>query len=600
LGSDRQLLMLPTLNFPSTFTTATFKSAGPSINVGVLQAKRFYIAMEDGKLRGYNEGDWQQRGKSGILSLALASAATWVAAIKAQLSSAYYAIVPEGVTKQIKGFLLSGTKDYWASPYESTVAKVRVSNTISDQEQAAVAKRMQVNRTALESKIGKINRPLKVAMVCSGGGYRAMIFTLGVLTGAQKAGLLDMVTWITALSGSTWALGSWLENSAKLGADSPSQFRLKLFTMLKDKALQDGLTSADFDRMSNLFQTDIAYGKPMTLVNIYGALLANRLFDNFGAQKQTLKLSDQQTIASAGNFPIPIYTAVSGEENQPEYYWYAFTPWEVSMEPWTKGGIGISVPAWGYGRKYRNGQSTEYMPEQSLGFQLGTFGSAFAADVETLYNTLAKGFTNPTVHKMVDAVLLAHVGNKRLSWASVPNFGRGVPQSPLRANDALQLVDGAFGFNLPYPPVSSMRADRSADVIIFVDAFIRPDELKKVEAYAQKKGLKFPKIDYTLIGKNAVTIHQNPSDPSVPLVIYISFLNDANQAALLNNPALQPYKATLAGFDAKTCFDGVCTTLNFKYTYDDMIKLSALGEFNLLAYISEIFIAIKSYAKMIK
>lgn len=599
-GSDRQLLMLPNANFPASFTKTDFYAAGPSINVGALQAKRFYIGMENGVLTGYNEGNWQQRGKSGIISSAIATSTTLLAAVSAQISNAYHAIVPEGVTEQVRNALLGDIRDYWVSPYESVIADVRVGNGVSVQERAVLGKRMDVTRGAMQAKFGKINRAPKIAVIASGGGYRAMWFTLGFLVAAQKIGLFDMVTWMGTLSGSTWALASLLQNNVKLGSISANQFRTKFVHMLKGKSLQSDISREDFNLITNLFITDILFVRPLTLVNIYGALLANRLFENFANQKQVQRLSDQQTLINQGTFPIPIYTAVSGEENQSEYYWYAFTPWEVSMEPWTRGGNGISIPSWGYGRKYRNGQSTGYMPELSLGYLLGSFGSAFAADIEKIYSSIGKGIENQSVRRIIDSVVIANIGGKRLTWAAVPNFGRGVQQSPLRANDALQLVDAGLDFNLPYPPLSGMRAERNPEILIFVDAsanIIGSGEFKKVEAYARARGLKFPKIDYDLPAKNAVTIHQDESDPSMPVVIYISRINDANQTELLKRSFLQPYHSTLTGFDVEKCTSKEsCNTYNFSYSYDDAMKLSTLAEFNTMAYTAEILLAIKKRA----
>lgn len=596
MGSDRQLLILPTLNFPSTFTTTTFKEAGPSINVGILQAKRFYIGMENGKLRGYNEGEWQQRGKTGLGSIIAAKGTTLLGAVQAQISNAYHAIVPEGVTQQAKDTVLAGVKDYWVSPYESIMADVRVGNQVSPQEYAVVARRTPLVRSAMEAKFGTVTRVPKIALVTSGGGYRAMIFTLGFLVGAQKTGLLDMIMWMSALSGSTWALGSWLENNAKVGPMNPEQFTAQYFNTIKDKGLESDFTQADFDQISNLILTDIMYGKPLTIINFYGALLGNRVFANFGNKKQTLKLSDQEAVVNSGKFPIPIYTAVSGEEGQPEYYWYAFTPWEVSMEPWTRGGIGISIPTWAYGRKFRNGQSTGYMPEQSLGFQLATYGSAIAADIERIYDRIKGNITNQTVRKFIEDVVVARVGGKRLTWAAVPNFGRGMAQSPLRANDGLQLVDAGLDFNLPYPPVSGMRAERTPDIIIFVEASGTTEALKKAAAYAQRKGLKFPPIDYRIASTKAISVHVHPTDTSVPVVIFADY-RDANMEMLLSQPELQQYRNILAGFDVGRC--GVCATFNFKYTQEELLKLSTLSQFILAAYIDDIFAAIKQRAGVV-
>ena len=49
----------------------------------------------------------------------------------------------------------------------------------------------------------------RIAFAGSGGGYRAMLSTLGFLIGAQKIGLLDSALYTSALSGSTWIAGPW-------------------------------------------------------------------------------------------------------------------------------------------------------------------------------------------------------------------------------------------------------------------------------------------------------------------------------------------------------------------------------------------------------
>lgn len=608
IGSDRELLVVPAIaQLPSTFTKSSLKAVGSKpdtarINVGQLQGKRFYIGVEKDLLRFYTIGQWEQRGKDGVIAAAKAKRATLLAATKAQFSRAYNAVVPDVVTEQVKKTVLAGVRSYWVSPYEKQVAQVRTGNGISSEERAVLGKRMQKTRVAMEAKLGKISRPPKIAVVASGGGYRAMIFTIGFLVGAQKTGLLDMTTWMSALSGSTWAMGTWLQNNAQKGRVAPDQFRSQFFPMIHDKGLETDLGTSNLKYINNLLLTGGVFGKPFTLVNLYGALLANRLFKNFGEKRQTLRLSDQQSLINTGDFPVPIYTAVSGEKGQPEYYWYAFTPWEVSMEPWTKGGTGISVPTWGYGRKFRNGTSTGYMPEQSLGFQFATFGSAFAADVQTIYENMnvESDFTNKIIKKIID---VSKTSDTRLTWAAVPNFGRGIAASPLRANDGLQLVDAGLAFNLPYPPVSGMRAERTPDIIIFVDASADikgVGEFKKVEKYARQKGLKFPPIDYTMAEKKGVSIHVDSKDPSVPVVIYVPRINDVNQTVLLNKPNMQQYKADLTGFDVEKCTQKeACNTFNFKYSVDDTKKLSMLGEFNLMAYQDEIFAVIKQRAGIV-
>ena len=96
IGSDRTLLVSQAKNFPTIFPSSkALEDAGATINVGQLQAKRFFIGMEDGKLKLYTIGKWEQRGKTGIVPAAQAKLSTLLSATKAGLSRAYRAIVPE-------------------------------------------------------------------------------------------------------------------------------------------------------------------------------------------------------------------------------------------------------------------------------------------------------------------------------------------------------------------------------------------------------------------------------------------------------------------------------------------------------------------------
>jgi hypothetical protein len=52
----------------------------------------------------------------------------------------------------------------------------------------------------------------RIAFVCSGGGYRAAIGSLGFSMAAQKKGLLDAVTYFSCSSGSSWFLYPWLQS----------------------------------------------------------------------------------------------------------------------------------------------------------------------------------------------------------------------------------------------------------------------------------------------------------------------------------------------------------------------------------------------------
>ena len=54
----------------------------------------------------------------------------------------------------------------------------------------------------------------------------------------------------------------------------------------------------------------------------------------------------------------------------------------------------IYVPTWAYGREFYGGGSLDFAPEQTLGFHMGTCGSAFAVHVGFVWNAVSKNLSN--------------------------------------------------------------------------------------------------------------------------------------------------------------------------------------------------------------
>ncbi len=99
------------------------------------------------------------------------------------------------------------------NPYAQEKASVRFGNNLSEGELDYLVNRKPKVHAALEKALDISLEGAYVptiAMVCSGGGYRAMLGTIGSLSGLKRIGLLDTVTYISSLSGSTWALGVWM------------------------------------------------------------------------------------------------------------------------------------------------------------------------------------------------------------------------------------------------------------------------------------------------------------------------------------------------------------------------------------------------------
>lgn len=478
------------------------------------------------------------------------------------------------------------------NPYKNQAASVRQGNELCAQERAYLAVRGPKVRSGLEQFLGRSldgKYVPKIALVGSGGGYRAMLCTMGSLIGAQKNGLLAGTTYISALSGSTWMLAGWLSHNETLDA-----FKSSLLSKLTKRGssplpgIVKGITANESNLIAQMLLSKTGFKQPITAVDLYGAFLANSLFSDFGDRRQMVHLSEQVARIQSADLPLPIYTSVRGDSAAPmNACWYEFTPYEVGAA-WM--GSGMYVPSWAYGRKFANGQSVDFAPEQSIGFLMGTWGSAFAAQFGQMYEQAAGGIQNAMLKTGANFVmtnLLSDVGQKRITkaWAEVFNFSAGLSNSPLQDRTELKLVDAGArpGFNLPYPPISGERPERRADIIILLDASADDlaGQMRQVEQYARAKNLKFPAINYDGIDKRAISIFRNEQDPTVPVVIYMPRVKDL--AAFNEHKAAFPDLALLLEtFDVEKCVGKeFCSTFNFEYELNESNQLSVMTEFNM-------------------
>ena len=471
------------------------------------------------------------------------------------------------------------------NPYQNTVATVRIGNNLHPEEHAYRVNREPKVKAALEGLLGRSLDGKKIPVISfvgSGGGYRAMLCTTGSMVGAEKIGLLNTATYITALSGSTWALGPWM-----MTGWSWADFRIYLEGIVVRNIFQIG---PDVTRhIADVCATKLAFGQSVTTIDLFGALLANRLFDGFGEERQMLYLSQQAARVQDANWPYPIYTATDGSEKVvQDAHWYEFTPHEVGSAV-----FGIYVPTWAYGREFYGGGSLDFAPEQTLGFILGTCGSAFALHVGFVWDALAENLSNVVLKQLMEQYVIAPLKGKRIFWAEVNNYMKGIPNIPnayvrLETRDTLKLVDAGLTFNLPYPPVSGERAERKADLLIMLDASAGaiPEELKKVEQYARSHNLKFPVIDYTDLDKKTFAVFKDEKDLSVPVVIYMPRISDAQLwQENKSKPEMNQY-SNLEGFNLETCTNEsgqVCNTLNFEYSAPQAQQVMNQTEFNMVA-----------------
>lgn len=501
-------------------------------NIGVGQGYNFYILINPnhGSLHAYNTVEWHV-----------------IKPIQDKFNQAI-SFLSTNTLGQLRRSLI---KDF---PYTHNQAVVRTDNSICEQEQKFIEARMPKVKQAIESFIGdKISYTPKIAFCGSGGGYRAMLGSLGNLQGAEEIGLLNTALYMAGLSGSTWAIATWLES----GLD-PSKMNQYLKPKLAASLTKNFTYSSSFVKELLL---KYSFNQPLSLVDPYGALLASSLLITNRANPYIIHLSDQADIIKTGSQMMPIYTAIV---TKTPYEWVEFTPFEIGSD-YLKG----YIPTWSFGRKFAFGRSIDNAPEQPLGYLMGIWGSAFTANFKEMILNLGANlkptFLKNALEKTFEETI---IGRQRIYPAQVFNFMLGVPKTPRYQQTTLSLIDAGLEFNLPIPPL--MRKDRAVDIIIVFDASdtsIRGGELKKAEAYFAKQGLPFPKIELEAESNEVCYVFKDAQNPSIPVVIYFPLTKN------------EKYNAQ---FDPLSCIPNFCSSFNFTYKPEEVDLLTGLTKFNMI------------------
>ncbi|KAJ1971475.1 hypothetical protein H4R34_005732, partial [Dimargaris verticillata] len=156
-----------------------------------------------------------------------------------------------------------------------------------------------------------------IALGGSGGGYRAMVSSLGYFDACRDSGLLDCATYMAGVSGTCWALTQYYM-VAECSMDALRQHLTDQITvsLTSLSALADVLTSPVAASVFSGLVRKFDSGTPLSLVDLYGTLLMSRLLTRTLDTNQpaiTLSMSSQAQWIQDGNHPMPIYTAVRHE-----------------------------------------------------------------------------------------------------------------------------------------------------------------------------------------------------------------------------------------------------------------------------------------------
>lgn len=514
--------------------------------------------------------------------------------------------------------------------FTSEQTSIRIGSSLSVHEEQWIALRKPHVKQALEQLLTMNltdDEVPTIALCLSGGGYRAMLATIGMLQGActppktrgtittiahtlaswlyhtpaplpfhlptpvsstsgQTAPtLFDTVSYCASLSGSTWAVSSWLYSHMSLDA-----YCARLATNIEKSPLED----IDFTALRKTLAQKQASHQPLSLIDVYGSLLAQKLLYGFGTNPYETVLTDQQAYAPSGAMPFLLYTTIIGE-SAPNYQWAECNPYEIGstyLSAW--------IPTQTFNRTYSNGISTDSTPEQPLSFLMGMWGSGMCMttqefvefikpniqqeiiDLEHGEQAFLHGFES-TVASLVHTPTHTpgHTKNifttQRLSPARVYNWTFNCSQLPMHKHETITLVDAGIDFRIPTPPL--LRKERPVDIIIILDASDRPlgTELHLAQAYAQQHHLPFPHINYQT-ATLPFSVHGVGNAQGAPLIIYLP---------LVQNPKYHN------GWNPRAA--AFTSTYNFKYTKEQTYLLTGLTKYTMIEHHHDILDIIRQW-----
>lgn len=464
-----------------------------------------------------------------------------------------------------------------------------------------------------------IDQPLRLAICCGGGGNRAMIGTIGLLLGAAKSKVLDTALYISGASASTWSIVpfSYLAATSYRGQSFEkvlTDMKQSLTLMLDDPSMINiqGIYAPpliSFDSTDD-FSVDIAkrfaYDQPLTLVNLFGALVGDYSLKLLGCDRLSERWSTIAPEVEKGNIPLPLCSAIFEVDSVQEFLQYEW----FEMSPFQAGSSRLGyVPIQYLGSYFQNGSLdlNRLCYEYPISFYLGVCGSTFSMTIQdigtiqrttdrqaTIFkelleqdcttqpkrhalfeNSFIYGFVQDWIHDIITS-------RNSLTYAQFPNYSQGFSTSSLRDNDIVGLFDSGIDFDLPLPTLVD-RPERNLDIVILYDSHSGSEvALRDISSYCQKKGIAFPDMSGVTqldLQSQVMTVINDPRlhnyDSTVTTYIYFP-TNDLDISS-------SPYLA-----------------YNFKYTENDIEQLSNKMEQAFLSKASEIreimkFVAQKRY-----
>ncbi|CAN0540409.1 unnamed protein product [Rangifer tarandus platyrhynchus] len=511
---------------------------------------------------------------------------------------------------------------------------LRLGFDLCDGEKEFLEKRKRLVSKALQQALGLSQAPDSsqvpvVAVLGSGGGTRAMSSLYGSLAGLQDLGLLDTVTYLSGISGSTWCISTLYKDPAwsQVALQGPIE-------RAQARVCSSKMGAISTERLQYYAQElgiRESSGHSTSLVDLWGLLVEYFLYQ----EENPAKLSDQKEAVSQGQNPYPIYASVNVRSNisgEDFAEWCEFTPHDVGFPKY-----GVYVPTELFGSDFFMGRLLQLRPESRICYLQGMWGSAFAASLDEIFlKTAGRGLSfldwcRDSVKITDDCQelqlhdparlrtrlftpqgsfyqVVQDICTSRLTSAENSNFTQGLllhedyvsgrefvawkdlhpdafPNQLTPMRDCLNLVDGGFAINSPFP--LSLQPQRAVDLILSFDYSLdAPFEvLQMTEKYCLDRGISFPRIEVSpedMKEPHECYLFAKAEDPSSPIILHFPLVNRTFRTHLAPGMERKTTEEKAGGDFVINGPDTPYGMMNFTYEPQEFEQLVALSRYNVL------------------
>ncbi|XP_077178886.1 cytosolic phospholipase A2 epsilon-like isoform X2 [Paroedura picta] len=469
-----------------------------------------------------------------------------------------------------------------------------------------------------------------VAAMTTAGGVRSMTAMYGSIRALQKLNVLDCISYITGLSGTTWTMVNLYNDPEWSSKDIGG-----CISEIREHVVKNKLCCFSGENLK-YYEKEMCKrqqeGYKITFSDLWGLIIETMLRDKPNAHK----ISSQQQAVNRGQNPLPIYLALNVKESYSTLdfkEWVEFTPYEVGFPKY-----GAFVQAEDFGSEFFMGHLIKKIPESRICYLQGAWSNIFAQNVldalylsdcsEEFWHTWTRDRvveidedTYPPLPKRPNVrstrlfipsgsltKALRDVVTMRPVVSNYHNFMKGMqmnnkylehedfctwkdtvldssPNRLCETPDHLELVDAAFFVNTSCPPL--LRPERKVDLILHLNysGGLQTLPLDLSAKYYAKQGIPYPKTVLSEEEREHLKecyLFNETDNPKAPILLYFPLVCDTFQKYKAPGVLRSPDEMEAGQADVTSTIFSPYATGMLQYTEEDFNKLVNLTNYNIL------------------